>query len=222
MLIKKTIFFIGLTILLISPTFAQNSPTPAAGSQTFQQQLQQVRDQIKLAIQSGNQDQIQQLKAQENSMIFQQMQVISAQKIAYAKAHPETWNSKNPNDQWGNAQMQLKIQMQDAINSGDTKTAQQIQTQLTANAQERFAQVRANREVWLQAHPAEAARRAKEEQFKQTQLPLFFELGAAVKSGDTQKAQQIKAQLDAARKQWMQQNGQIPQTAPTLTTTPSK
>jgi Tfp pilus assembly protein PilV len=200
MLIKRILFFIGLAILLVSPSFAQTT----ADTQTFKQQLQQVRDQLKAAVQSGNQSQIQQLRDQENSMILQQMQVINAQKIADAKAHPETWTSKDPNDQWGNAQMQLKIQMQDAINSGDTKTAQQIQNQLAANAQQRFAQIAANKQAWLQAHPAEAARQAKEEEFKKTQLPLFFALGEAVKNGDTTKAQQIKAELAAARKQWMQ------------------
>ena len=87
----------------------------------------------------------------------------------------------------------LKFRLQDAINSGDTKTAQQLQAQLAANAQERFAQIRANKQAWLQAHPEEAARHAQEEQFSQSQLPLFFALGAAVKNGDTQTAAQIQS-----------------------------
>jgi len=47
--------------------------------------------------------------------------------------------------------------------------------------------VRANREAWLKAHPAEAAKQAQHDQFVKSQLPLFFELGAAVKSGTPKK-----------------------------------
>jgi len=200
MQLKTILFVIGLATILISSAFAQTS---SLDEQAFKQQLQQVRDQIKQASQSGNQALVSQLKAQESSMILAAMQQIHAQKIAWAKAHPPA-ASNNPTDQWANAQMQLKIQMQDAINSGDTKTAQQIQSQLAANAQQRFAQVRVQKQAWLQAHPAEAARHAEEEQFRQSQLPLFYALGTAIKNGDTQTAAQIKAQLTAARKQWLQ------------------
>jgi len=220
MQLKRILFLIGLATIFTSFSFAQTSPGPAFNDQAFKQQLQQVRDQIKQAIQSGNQALVQQLKAQENALIFQGMQAIHARKIAWAKAHPPA-PSNDPNVQWANAQMQLKIQMQDAIDSGDTKTAQQIQSQLAANAGERFAQIRANKQAWLQAHPAEAARRSREEQFRQSQLPLFFQLGAAIHSGDTQTAAQIRAQLAAARKQWIQSGGQIPPTTPTLPPTPT-
>lgn len=203
MQLKTILFVIGLATIFIGSAFAQTSSTTALDQQAFKQQLQQVRDQIKQAAQSGNQALVSQLKAQESSMILAAMQQIHTQKIAWAKAHPPA-PSNNPTDQWVNAQMQLKIQMQDAINSGDTKTAQQIQAQLAANAQQRFAQIRANKQAWLQAHPAEAARRAEEDQFRQSQLPLFYALGAAIKNGDTQTAAQIRAQLTAARKQWMQ------------------
>ena len=220
MQLKKILFLVGLATIFTSVSLAQTSPGSPPNAQAFKQQLQQLRDQIKQAIQSGNQPLAQQLKAQENAMILQEMAVLHSQKIAWAKAHPPA-PSNNPNDQWANAQMQLKIQLQDATDRGDTKTAQQLQGQLAANAQQRFAQIRANRQAWLQAHPGEAARHAQEEQFRQSQLPLFFALGAAIKNGDTQTAAQIRAQLLAARKQW-EQNGQIPPTVPTVPTTPGK
>lgn len=115
------------------------------------------------------------------------------------------------------AQDQQKVQelkaQEDALILGRMQqmNAQGPKSQLTVNAQERFTQIRAKREAWLKAHPAEAAKQAQYEQFVQSQLPLFFELGAAVKSGDTQKAQQIRAQLAAARKQWLQT---LPATSP--------
>jgi len=220
MQLKKILFLVGLATIFTSFSFAQTAPGSPANAQAFKQQLQQIRDQIKQATQSGNQTLVQQLKAQENAMILQEMAVLHDQKIAWAKAHPPA-PSNNPNDQWANAQTQLKIQIQDALDRGDTKTAQQLQAQLAANMQQRFAQIRANKQAWLQAHPAEAARHAEEGQFRQSQLPLFFALGEAIRSGDTQKAAQLRAQLQAARKQW-EQTRQIPPTVPTLPTTTGK
>ena len=209
MLLKKILFFIGFGMILISPSFAQTPTENPADTQAFKQQLQQLRDQISQAIQSGNQQEVQKLKAEEDAMILQHMQHRSAKKLEWQKTHPSA-PSQDPNVQWQNAQLQLKIQMQDAINSGDTKKAEQLKAQLAANAGEKFAQIRAKRQAWLQAHPEEAAKQAQHDQFVKSILPLFYELGAAVKSGDTQKAQQIRDQMAAARKQW-EQTGQIPQ-----------
>lgn len=188
---------------------AQTSPYSSVNAQAFKQQLQQLRDEIRQAVQSGNQTQVQVLKGEENALILGRMQERSAQKIEWAKEHPSALVSNNPKDQWRNTQTQLKIKLQDAIKSGDNKQAQQLKDQLAANAQELFAQVRANRQAWLETHPAEAAKRSQNEQFNKSQQPLFFELGAAIKSGDTQKAQRIRDQMAAARKQWLQ-TGQIP------------
>jgi len=210
MLLKKILFFIGFGMILMSPSFSQTPADTSENTQAFTQQLQQLRDQISQAAQGGDQQKVKQLKEQETAMILGHMQEASARKLEWAKAHPPA-PSQDPNTQWQNAQLQLKIQMHDAIKSGDTPKAQQLKAQLEANAQQRFAQVRANREAWLKAHPEEAAKKAQNDQFVKSQLPLFYELGAAVKSGDTQKADQLRAQIAAARKQW-EQAGQIPQT----------
>ncbi|MBF0505125.1 MAG: hypothetical protein HQL14_08515 [Candidatus Omnitrophica bacterium] len=218
MLLKKIILFIGFGIILIGPSLAQ-SPTDTSSKEAFKQQLQQIRDQRVKAAQSGDTQKAQQLKAQEDAMILGRMQQMIDQRLEAAKANPPA-PSSDPNVQWQNEQLQLKIQIHDAIKSGDTQKAQQLKAQLVANAQQRFALVRAKREVWLKDHPADAAKRAQEEKFRQSQLPLFFELGAALKSGDTQKAQQIKAQMAANRQQWMKtqqitQNAQpLPATSP--------
>jgi len=118
--LKKILFFIGFGILLISPSFSQTPTDTPENTQTFKQQLQQLRDQITQATQSGDQQKVQQLKAEEDAMVLKHMQQISSQKLEWAKAHPSA-SSQNPNVQWQNTQLQLRIQRQDAINSGDTQ-----------------------------------------------------------------------------------------------------